>query len=137
MISSTAQTVLAVEAVLALPFLVIGLSHLIRPRLWHELFKELASMGHMGIIYRTFLFELWPAAAIVAFHQDWSWPDILVTIYGHALIIKIAVSLIFPEIGLRSLELAATRGPRVFLPAGIVLCVLGIFCCTRVFGVLS
>lgn len=47
--------------------------------LLHGLFRSLASMGHLGTIYRTFLFELWPTTAIVAFHQDWSWPGMIVT----------------------------------------------------------
>lgn len=131
--TTTQQTIFAVEALLSIPFLVIGLSHLCQPRMWHSVFVNLAAKGHAGVVERTFLFELWPALVIVVFHQDWSWPGLLVTVYGHALVVKVVVGLVLPDLGLKSLSMS-DRGHGAIIPTGIALCLLGLMCCARVLG---
>lgn len=123
-----------VEAVLAVPLLVIGLSHIFQAAVWQDFFSVLHDIGQRGVIWRTFLLELWPAAMIIAFHQEWTWPGIALTLYGHALMAKITVGMLAPEIGLRSLAMAKTHGNRGFAIVGIVLCVLSAFCFVRLIG---
>ncbi|MEM8785545.1 MAG: hypothetical protein AAGF19_06805 [Pseudomonadota bacterium] len=136
---TTPQTILAVEALLALPLLVLGVSHIVQKEMWVGFFSRLAAQGRDGVIVRTFLFELWPASLIVVLHQDWSWPGVLITVYGHLLMVKVVLSLIIPSLGERSLEQAERRGDWAFLPAGLVLIGLGALCAARagpaVFGI--
>ncbi|MEM9911908.1 MAG: hypothetical protein AAF922_14100 [Pseudomonadota bacterium] len=134
MIATTSQTILAIESLLALPFLIMGLSHILQPHMWLDMFQRLAAKGNVGVLERSFLFELWPASLIVAFHQDWRWPGVLLTIYGHTLAAKIAISLAFPLFGLRSLRMAQEYGQTAFIPAGAILSALGLFCFARGFG---
>ncbi|WP_136442221.1 hypothetical protein [Pacificoceanicola onchidii] len=62
------------------PFLVLGLSHIVKPILQPDMFAEFFDEGHAGAIKRTVLFDLLPAIIIVAFHHDWSWPGVMLTI---------------------------------------------------------
>jgi len=125
----------AIEAILALPFVIMGLSHLVQPAMWRDFFTRLHGLGPTGVIWRCFALELWPAAAIVAFHQDWHWPGILLTLYGHALMAKCALGLLMPQLGLRSLAMAERHGDRGFRIAGAVLLLLGLFCFWRIMSV--
>ncbi|MEM1386226.1 MAG: hypothetical protein AAF748_00340 [Pseudomonadota bacterium] len=132
---STPQTILAVEALFCLPFLIIGISHLTQPLLWHDVFEGLAREGYAGVVKRTFLFELGPATLIVTFHQDWAVPGLYLTVYGHALAIKVALSLGVPSIGLASLKARQAAGHLSFAPMGILLCTLGVLCALRPLGI--
>lgn len=116
-----------VELVLAPGFILMGVSHILRPGMWETLFGHLHAMGSTGVIYRTFMFELWPAMAILALHQVWSGPGIVLTIYGILLSAKCALAMLFPEIALRSMAMAK-GGARYFMPAGAVLLALGASC---------
>jgi len=116
---------------LAIPLLLLGISHIVQQRMWFDFFERLAEMGRSGVLVRTFLFELWPATLIVIFHQDWSWPGLVITLYGHLLMLKVALSLTLPELGLKSLQQAQNHGERMFVPAGLGLIALGVFCTAR------
>ena len=116
-----------VELVLAPAFILMGLSHILRPGMWTKLFGDLHAMGSTGVIYRTFMLELWPALAILTLHQVWSGPGVVLTIYGILLSAKCALAMLFPEIALRSMAMAK-GGARSFVPAGIVLLALGASC---------
>jgi hypothetical protein len=109
-----------VEFVLLVSGALMALSHILRPQMWIEVFGALHAAGARGVVMRTFLFELWPAMLIVALHQVWQGPGIVVTIYGWLLAGKVIVSMLVPEVGLRSLA-AAQRGPRAFYAAGTLL----------------
>jgi len=106
---SSSVTILYVEAVLALPVVMLGLNHILQPTMWIGFFARLAERETDGVLIRTFLFEIWPATLIVVLHQDWTWPGIVVTLYGHLLLVKVAVSLLRPELGLKSPAQAAAR----------------------------
>lgn len=126
------QSILIVEGLLAIPFLLIGLSHILQRQLWVDVFANLAAKGTAGVVWRTFLFEMWPATLIVILHQDWSWPGIVITLYGHALMIKIAISLLRPDLGLKSLQQAEKNDDKFFVFAGIFLLAMGLLATVRV-----
>ncbi len=102
---------------------VMGLSHIVRPQMWADYFTGLHAEGTRGVITRTFMLDLWPALLIVSLHQVWHGPAIVVTIYGWLLLAKVMVSMLVPEIGLRSLAMAS-KGPRSFVIAGCALLVI-------------
>ncbi|MEM1036949.1 MAG: hypothetical protein AAGI14_09355 [Pseudomonadota bacterium] len=129
---TTPETLLYVEAVLMLPLFLLGVSHIVQRQMWTDFFIGLAQKGHAGVVWRTFMLELWPAVLIVMFHQDWRWPGILITVYGHLLMVKVALSLLVPSLGLKSLQQADRHGSWAFLPAGLVLIALSAVCAVRV-----
>ena len=120
-----------VEALLAIPLLIIGLSHILQPGMWRDFFVSLHAMGPRGVVWRVFVLEFWPAAIIVAFHQEWTWPGVVLTLYGHVLMSKIAIGLLTPSIGLKSMAMAQNHGDRGLIIAGIFLCFLTGSCIAR------
>ena len=50
---TTPETIQFVEAVLALPLMILGLSHLVQPRMWVDFFTGLAAQGHKGVLWRS------------------------------------------------------------------------------------
>ena len=118
---------LAVEAVLAIPFLLFGASHILQPVLWRDFFVHLLGMGPKGLIYRSFLFELVPTMLIVVFHQVWHGPALVLTIFGHAQLVKICLALLVPRLAMRGMALAEGN-PRRFQFGGLMLIALGLLC---------
>ncbi|MCB9763764.1 MAG: hypothetical protein H6739_28605 [Alphaproteobacteria bacterium] len=113
-----------VQALLVLPFFVMGLSHIVQPAMWREYFLGLHAQGPPGLVTRTFSLELWSALLIVTFHQVWGGPAVVLTLYGHALMTKIILSMLAPRLGLRSLALAG-KGDNGFRAGGVMLMALG------------
>ena len=116
-----------VRALLAVPFVLMGLSHIVQPAMWREYFGRLHAEGAPAIVTRTFMLELWPALLIVVFHRVWTFPAVVLTLFGHLLLLKIVVSLLAPTLGLRSLA-QARRGDIGFQVGGVVLIALGVLC---------
>lgn len=117
----------AVQMLLLPAFVMLGLSHIVRPAMWVKFFGDLHDQGSSGVILRTFALELWPALAIVALHPVWSGPGLVLTLYGWALALKCTISMLVPQIGLRSLAMAS-RGPRTFVISGVMLVAMGGVC---------
>ena len=128
-----AATAEFVQRLLALPVLLMGVSHVVQPALWRRYFNDLGAGGRTAVITRSFLLELWPAAIIVAFQQVWSGWAVILTVYGHLRGAKVSLSLRVPSIGLRSLE-QAERGDAGFRAAGVVLIGLGLLCLALLAG---
>ena len=114
----------AIQFIMLVSCAILGLSHIVRPAMWVDIFTHFHDLGRRGVIYRTFLFELWPAMAIVTLHQVWWGPGIVLTLYGWAQLTKVTVSMLMPEVGLRPMAMAR-RGDRAFIFAGGVLLAIG------------
>ena len=113
----------AVEFIMLVSCLLMGASHIVRPRVWVDFFTGLHRAGTSGVITRSFI-EIWPALIIVTFHQVWQGVGIILTLYGWLLLAKVAIALLAPRLGLRSLAMAE-RGERSFIAAGVVLLAIG------------
>ena len=116
----------AVQFIMLVASAIMGVSHIVRPAMWVEFFGSLHAQGTRGVIIRTFMLELWPALLVVTFHQVWWGPGIVLTLYGWAGLIKVTISMLVPEIGLRSLAMSQ-RGDRAFHFAGAVLLIVSAF----------
>jgi len=114
----------AIQLIMFLSCTIMGLSHIMQPRMWEEYFTRLHADGETAIITRTFTLELWPALLIVTLHHVWSGPGIVLTLYGIALTIKCTISVLAPQIGMRSLK-QAQRGGNAFIFAGLMLIGVG------------
>ncbi|MEM7099027.1 MAG: hypothetical protein AAF541_12270 [Pseudomonadota bacterium] len=125
---TTQESAVAVQAVLAFPLLMMGLSHLLQPKMWIGFFSYLHGLGYNGVLIRTFALELVPAVAIITFHMVWTGPETVITLYGILLAIKILLSLVIPSIGLRSLAMADLNKSVNFILAGTVLIAVSGIC---------
>ena len=114
----------AVQFVIMVSCIVMGLSHMLQPRMWADYFTDLHAQGARGVIARTFTLELWAVLLIVTLHQVWTWPGVVVTMYGYLLGAKIVLSVLAPQIGLRSMRMAA-GGDHRFVLGGVMLLGVG------------
>jgi hypothetical protein len=115
----------AVEFMMCVGCLLMGVSHILQPGMWRAFFTALHGTGRPALVTRTFMLEFWPALILVTLHQVWFGPGIVLTLYGWALLAKCTLSMLWPDIGMRSLALAQ-RGDRGFVAGGIGLACIGI-----------
>jgi len=87
----------------AISFLVIGLSHLFQPKAWVTFYQALAARGTTGVFLEGFLLVAF-GAIIVAFHNVWHGPALLLTVVGWAQILKGAGRFLVPQLGLRVMQ---------------------------------
>ena len=92
----------AAEIFAVVNFVVIGLSHIVQPRVWVECFVALRSLGHAGVFLNGML-SLLVGSIIVALHNDWHGLPALLTFIGWAQVVKGLVSLTVPSVGMRGL----------------------------------
>jgi hypothetical protein len=91
----------AVEIYVIVNFLVIGLSHVLRPGVWVDFFIRLRSMGHTGVFANSFL-SLSFGSIIVAFHNVWTGIPTVVTIIGWAQVTKALIGFTVPAVSVRA-----------------------------------
>lgn len=85
----------AVELFAGVGFLAIGLSHLLQPLAWVEWFAKLRALGRPGVFAEGFL-TLNIGALIVAFHNVWSGPGVVLTLVGWVQVLKGLVRFVAP-----------------------------------------
>ena len=123
----------AVQMVMLISCTLMGLSHLVQPGIWSEFFGHLRERGTVGLVTNSFINSA-PAAVIVALHQVWSGPAILVSLFGWLLLLKATIGLTVPQMGLRALRLSR-HGDQAFRFAGIGLLVIAAACGLALAGV--
>jgi hypothetical protein len=109
----------AIQLYAAVNFLVIGLSHLLQPRVWVDFFVWLRTKGHTGVFLNGML-SLSFGSIIVAFHNVWTGLPTILTVIGWAQVAKGLVSLVAPQLGMRSLERVSPERSGEFVAAGAV-----------------
>ena len=118
----------AIEIFAAINFLILGLTHVFQHRAWAEFFVQLHQQGRPGAFANGFL-TLFTGSLIVAFHNVWSWPGVLLTAIGYSMLLKSAVVFIRPDLGLASMARVTPDRSRKFAFAGVtfvvVACLLG------------
>jgi len=114
---------MAIEKLVAICCFVIGLSHILQPRAWVQLFLRFRERDELGIIY-TGLLHFPLGALVVAFHNVWQGLPTIVTILGWGWLIKGLVYLCSPKHGMRMMDRVSLEKSREFVIAGIVLIAL-------------
>lgn len=114
----------SVERLVAINFLVFGLSHLLQPRVWVEFFIMLREKGEVGSFLNGFVhFPL--GAFIVAFHNVWQGIPMIVTLIGWGLVIKGTLYFAYPRHGVRMLSIVSIDRSWHFVVAGVLSIALG------------
>jgi len=93
---------LAVTKLAIICFFVIGVSHIIQPRVWTQFFIDLHGKGKVGSFINALLhFPL--GVIIVSFHNVWHGVPVVLTVIGWGLVLKSFFYFVFPEYGLKML----------------------------------
>jgi uncharacterized protein YjeT (DUF2065 family) len=114
----------AIEKLVALCCFVIGLSHIVQPRAWAELFIDWRGKGDVGVIY-TALLHFCFGALVVAFHNVWHGLPLVVTLLGWGWNVKGLLYLTYPKVGMKMLTRVSIERSWEFVVAGVVLVALG------------
>lgn len=110
----------AIEIFAAINFFVIGVSHVFQHRAWAEFFVRLREHGRPGALANGFL-SLFTGSLIVAFHPVWSWPGMVLTVLGYAMVLKATVVFARPDWGLASMGRVTPETSQKFVFAGVLL----------------
>ena len=101
----------------AIAFLVIGLSHIAQPRGWVAFFQALAARGIPGAFLEGFLLLNF-GAVIVAFHNVWHGPAIVLTLIGWSQVLKALGRFVAPQLVLRVYQRATLENAWRFQAGG-------------------
>ncbi len=110
----------AIEVFAAINFFVLGVSHVVQHRAWAEFFVRLQQQGRPGVFANGFL-SLFTGSLILAFHPVWSWPGVVLTAIGSAMVLKAAIVFVKPDWGLASMGRVTPETSHKFVIAGVLL----------------
>lgn len=108
----------AIEKLAIVNFFVIGLSHIVQPRVWAQFFIDIREKGLAGSFIAAFIhFPL--GALIVAFHNVWHGAPMILTFIGYCLVLKSLFYFVFPGRALKSLSRVSLENSWEFVAGGI------------------
>jgi hypothetical protein len=116
----------ATQVFAAISFLVIGLSHLSQPKSWVAFYQALAARGNAGVFLEGFLLLNF-GAIIVAFHNVWHGPALLLTLIGWAQVLKGLARFVVPQVALRVMQRNTLERAWYFQIGGVVALLLSGF----------
>jgi len=109
----------AIEIFAVVNFVVVGLSHIVQPRVWVEFFVMLRAKGYSGVFVNGML-SLLVGSLIAAFHNVWTgWPAVL-TVIGWAQILKALIALTAPRVSMKGLSRVSMDRAWEFQAGGVV-----------------
>lgn len=108
---------IAVTKLAIICFFIIGVSHMVQPRVWVRFFMDLHSKGDVGSFLNALLhFPL--GLLIVSFHNVWHGLPLVLTLIGWGLVLKSFISFVFPKLGGKSLARTGMDKSWEFVVAG-------------------
>jgi hypothetical protein len=114
------------QIIAAIMFITMGTSHLLQPKAWVDFFVFLRNQGSVGVFANSFL-SLFFGGIIVALHNIWTWPAIILTLIGWAQVLKAVVGFVAPALALRGLALVSHENAWRFIAAGVPSFALGLW----------
>jgi hypothetical protein len=123
---TTSDSAQAIQLFAAIGFLVIGLSHLARPHAWVEFYQALAARGTTGVFLEGFILLNF-GALIVAFHNVWQGPALVLTLIGWSQVLKGAGRFLAPQFGLRVMQRMTPERAWYFRAGGVIALLLSGF----------
>jgi hypothetical protein len=114
----------AIQKLAIVSFFVMGLSHIVQPRVWAQFFIDLRSKGEIGSFINAYIhFPL--GALVVAFHNVWEGIPIILTLMGYAWVLKSLIYFVWPSRGLKSMSRVSLERSGEFIIAGVVMLGIG------------
>ena len=113
----------AVQIYAIINLTIIGISHVVRPRVWVDFFVFLRERGEAGV-FAVALLNLIFGSIIVAFHNVWSGIPLVLTVLGWANVLKALIYFAFPASGLRRLQYLSHERARLVGGGGILFLLL-------------
>jgi uncharacterized protein YjeT (DUF2065 family) len=121
----------AVENLTCAAFLITGLSHLLQPKIWARFFIAVREQGEMAPFLNGYV-HMPLGLIIIAFHNVWTWPQVIVTLVGWSLALKGAVNFLAPSIATKGLARVSMERAWEFQVAGLVaLAIAGVIAWVR------
>jgi len=108
----------ATQVFVAVTLLVIGLSHLFQPKAWVAWFQGLAAQGATGAFTEGFIILPF-GALIVAFHNVWEGPAVVLTLLGWAQVVKGLIRFVAPQLAVRVMRKVSIERAWYFQAAGV------------------
>lgn len=108
----------SIEILTGLSYLIIGLSHMFQPQAWVSFFIHLRNKGEIAGFLIAFI-HLPLGLLIAAFHNVWSFPEVIVTLVGWSLTLKSALYFLFPRLAQRVIGRIAHDRAWEFQVAGV------------------
>lgn len=96
---------------------VIGISHMVRPRVWVDFFVILRDRGEAGV-FAVALLNLMFGSMIAAFHNVWSGIPLLLTLLGWVNVAKALFYFTYPTFALRKLHSLSQEKSYVIVGGG-------------------
>src|SRR5262249_30375995 len=93
----------AIQKFAIVSFFVIGLSHIVQPRIWAQFFIDIRNKGETGSFINAFI-HFPTGALIVAFHNVWHGIPVILTVIGYGLVLKSLIYFVFPKRGLKTMS---------------------------------
>ena len=109
----------AVQIYAIVNLMVIGISHVVRPRVWVDFFVFLRERGQAGA-FAVAILNLIFGSIIVAFHNVWSGIPLVLTVWGWANVAKALLYFTFPAFGLRRLQFLSHERANLVAVGGIL-----------------
>jgi hypothetical protein len=107
----------AVTKLAIICFLIVGISHIVQPRVWVRFFMDLHSKGEVGSFLNALLhFPL--GVLIVSFHNVWHGLPIVLTLMGWGLVLKSFIYFVLPRQGVKMLARITVEKSWEFVVAG-------------------
>jgi len=113
----------AIQVFAVVNFVVIGLSHIVQPRVWFKFFEMLRQLGYPGVFANAML-SLMVGSIIVAFHNVWTGIPMVLTLIGWAQVLKGLISLVAPAVGMKGLMRVSEERAWEFQVGGAVFLVV-------------
>ena len=108
----------AVTKLAVICFFVIGVSHIVQPRVWTQFFMDMRSKGEVGSFLNALLhFPL--GVVIVSFHNVWHGLPMVLTLIGWGLVLKSFIYFGFPRHGAKMLGRISMERSWGFAVAGV------------------
>jgi hypothetical protein len=109
----------SIQKLVAISYLVIGLSHIFQPRVWAQFFIRWREKGEVGS-FLSGLLHFPMGVLIVSFHNVWHGVPLIVTVMGWGLVIKGLIYLTYPKHGMRVLARVSLERSWEFVVAGVI-----------------
>jgi hypothetical protein len=114
----------SIQILVAVFVLVMGASHIAQRRAWVDFSLLLRSKGETGAFVTGFL-SLPVGALVVSFHNVWTFPAVLLTLFGWQQVLKSLLYLCAPRVGLRLLNGVSHEKSWRFVVAGVFFVAIG------------